>query len=224
MIALDKLGQGTSRLITAGLVLGWAAAFALLVWPALKANKRDELRIEDMSRRIELLGGWNEARRPLAVDSDAWGRELNKRFEEMFPGERRLEDLFYQIAAAANRSDVDPEKISVKSHGFATDRVSDRPPTDMGDMGNQMDDGMGEFSIEVLQAGLGLSPADFPGNELDTHFLAVELKAGYENIARFLDEVSRLDRAVTVSKLNMKQGDRGVLALIELEYYVQAKR
>jgi hypothetical protein len=219
MISLGKFGKRGSRLFGAGLILAWAAAFAFLVWPALRDNQDDELRIEDMDRRIELLSGWNEGRRHLTVDPDAWSRELNQRFDGMFPKERRLQELFYEIAAAANRSDVDPVKISVKNPSFAEEMREEIPSEDMGNMGDGMGEGVGG---ESLHSSLGLSAAEFPDDELESHRLAVQLDAGYENIARFLDEVSQLERAVTVNKLNLQQGGRGVVAMIELEYYVQA--
>lgn len=222
MSPLRKLGKKGSRILGIGFALAWTAVFAFLVWPALRGSKDDEVRIEDMSRRIELLGGWNEGRRALGIDAESWAEKLNERFDRMFPRQRGLQKLFYEIAAAANRSDVDPVKISVKNPGFGEDWRDDSPDRAVDDMDDDMDDDMGEGGIESLYASLDISPDEFPGNELQSHRLAVEVDAGYDNVARFLDEVSRLDRAVTVSNLDMKTGDRGVVALIELEYYVQA--
>ncbi len=223
MSPLAKLGKKGSLLLSLASVLGWVAIFAFVVWPALRGSREGETHIDDMSDRIELLGGWHDGRRQLVVEDDAWNQELNDRFDTMFPRERDLEQLFYDIAAAANRSAVDPVQISVKNAGFEMERRDEIPPTDLGDdMDDYMDGDMDDGGSESLYDNLGLSPADFASAELESHYLFLHLDAGYENIASFLDEVSRLPRAVTVNKLNMQQGGSSVVAFIELEYYVQA--
>ena len=200
-----------SAAVLAGAGLLWALALAFLVWPALRDSRQNSGEIGALESRIETLGGWSGGRALLTADAGQWEREQGARFERLFPRERRLQELFLQVATAANSSGVDPVQLRVL------------PPEGEGGQGRLLVAGGDPAEFGNLLDALDLSAADLPGCDLRAHRLRLTFDADYRDLARFGDALRRLDRAVTVRALRARRGSRGVNVDMELEYYVQAR-
>ena len=157
---------GGLKVIVPVLGLIWLGIFIFGLWPALKENRARAERIGEIETRIETLGGWQEARVALTGDVGQWDRDLSDRFDRLFPKERQLKELFYQIAEAADASGINP--ITVRSlsetHKAMTAQQAQQQNDDMSmdmtmdmAMGDTGMDGMGS-NPDALFSGLGLTP------------------------------------------------------------------
>lgn len=208
-LAGKRLSRSAAVLAGAGLL--WLLALAFLVWPALRDSRRNGGEIGALESRIETLSGWSGGRALLTADAGPWEREQRARWGRLFPPERRLQELFLQLATAANRSGVDPVQLRVL------------PPEGEGGHGRLLAVNDDPAALGNLLDGLGLSAADLPRCDLRAHRLRLTFDADYGDLARFGDALRRLDRAVTVRSLRARRGNHGVNVDMELEYYVQAR-
>ena len=194
----------------------WLLAIAFFVWPALRVSRQQAAEISASEARAATLAGWNSGRALPAAEAARWEATLDERFEQLFPRERRLEQLFMEIATIANESGVDPVQLRA-AVGAAADgeargellraRGATRQPED----------------LEALAATLGLAPHNRPASDLRAYRLQVNFDADYEHLARFTDALGTLSRAVCVRNLQARRGSRGVAVQMELEYYVQER-
>jgi hypothetical protein len=193
----------------------WLLAIGLLVWPALRATREQAATIAALDARAATLAGWSGGRALPAADAARWEAALGERFEQLFPRERHLEQLFMEIASIANESGVDPVQLRA-------------------DVGAAYGEGQGELlsargaggepeALRALADQLGLAPQSLPASDLRAYRLLVEFDADYANLARFTDALPTLSRAVCVRSLRAGEGLRGVAVQMELEYYVQAR-
>lgn len=195
--------------------LAWLLLIAFFVWPSLRESRRQAAEISALDARAATLSGWH-AGRALPADAARWEEELNARFERLFPTERRLEQLFMEIASAANASGVDPVQLRADT--------SDSPDGESrGELLSARGAGGAPEEQEALLATLGISAQQLPVSKLRAHRLRLDFEADYEHLARFTDALRALSRAVSVRGLQLSQGVRGVSVQMELEYYVQER-
>jgi hypothetical protein len=202
-------------LIALGALL-WLLAIAFLVWPALRASRRQAAEISALDARAATLAGWSGGRALPAADAARWEASLGERFEQLFPRERRLEQLFLEIATIANESGVDPVQLRADVGAAAAAGEGKGELLSARGAGGQPEE------LEALAATLGLAPRDLPTSDLRAYRLLVSFDADYEHLARFTDALRTLSRAVCVRNLQVRRGSRGVAVQMELEYYVQA--
>lgn len=208
------------RLLRPGVLLGagalvWLLLIAFFVWPSLRESRRQAAEISALDARAATLSGWHGGR-ALPADAARWEAELNVRFEQLFPPERRLEQLFMEIASAANASGVDPVELRADA--------GDSPEGESrGELLSARSAGNAPEELEALLATLGISEQQLPVSKLRAHRLRIDFEADYEHLARFTDALRTLSRAVSVRGMQLRQGLRGVNVRMELEYYVQER-
>ncbi|MBM4117534.1 hypothetical protein FJ251_07265 [bacterium] len=195
--------------------LAWLLLVAFFIWPSLRESRRQAAEISALDARAATLSGWHGGR-ALPADAARWKAELNARFERLFPPERRLEQLFMEIASAANASGVDPVQLRA-------DAGRDPDGEGRGEQLSARGAGGQPEELEALIATLGISAATLPVSTLRAHRLRIDFEADYEHLARFTDALRTLERAVSVRGMQLRQGARGVAVQMELEYYVQER-
>jgi hypothetical protein len=198
-------------------VLLWLLVIAFLVWPTLRASQRQAAEISALDARAATLAGWSGGRALPAVDAARWETSLGERFEQLFPRERQLEQLFMEIATIANESGVDP--VQLRADVGAAAAYSEGK----GELLSAQGTGGQPEELEALAASLGLAPRDLPVSDLRAYRLQVNFDADYEHLARFTDALRTLSRAVCVRNLQVRRGSREVAVQMELEYYVQER-
>jgi len=214
-LALPRRRVRPPLLIGLGALL-WLLAIACLVWPALRASRRQAAEISALDARAATLAGWSGGRALPAAAAASWEAALGERFELLFPRERRLEQLFMEIATIANESGVDP--VQLRADVGAAAAYSEG----IGELLKAQGAGGLPEELEALAASLDLAPRDLPVSDLRAYRLQVNFDADYEHLARFTDALRTLSRAVCVRNLQVHRGSRGVAVQMELEYYVQA--
>lgn len=216
------------KVILPVLGLAWLGIFIFGLLPALEESRERGERIGEIEGRIETLGGWQESRVAFVGDVEPWQETLDDHYALLFPEERQLKELFYQIAEAADASGINPitvRSISEKQKVMTAQQAQmEGGDVAMGGMDDMSMDGGNDMGSgpDALYSGLDLSPRDFPDSDLESHFLAIDLDATFNDLTRFLDRLDRLERAVTVNSIELSPGVTGTNAQIDLEYYVQA--
>lgn len=193
----------------------WLLIFAVIVWPQLRRDGDNARQIADRDAELRTLAGWQQGRSGLAGGVADWEAELSADYERRFPRERGLKELFFDIAAVANRSGVDPIHIRPQP-------TWEEARANQGDDWDDIDDTVEIMDLEGLCQELGIAMDGLPGCELTAHRLSVDFEANYENLTRFIAGLATLQRAVNVASVQLRPGDRGSVAQIDLEYYVQA--
>ncbi len=202
-------------LIALGALL-WLLAISFFVWPSLRTSRQQAAEISACDARAASLARWNGGRALPAAEAARWEATLGARFEQLFPRERRLEQLFMEIATIANESGVDPVQLRADI-GAAADGERKGELRSARGTAVQLED------LEALAATLGLAPGDRPVSDLRAYRLQVNFDADYEHLARFTDALGTLSRAVCIRNLQARRGSRGVAVQMELEYYVQER-
>ncbi len=198
-----------------GGILFWAVLTSLLAFPSVKKSVDNQAKIADLDSRINSLAEWTAA--PNLPDSSVagWRRNLESRWNSLFPDKKEVEDLFYVLARSANHCGIDPIQVQMKES--SSRRRQRQPPPD-----DESSDGEGDGDEELLDQ-LSLSSAFYPSSNLKTNVLQVHFSGEFADVAEFLDALRRIPRALKVTSFELKENVNEVTVDMELEYYVQSR-
>ncbi|MBN2170461.1 MAG: hypothetical protein JW819_03955 [Candidatus Krumholzibacteriota bacterium] len=202
------------RLAQLAVVVAWLAVFAWLAAAGLARVRENRALVAQLDARLEALGVWTAITPPEREAASRWKDAILARFDTRFPPERGLERLFLSLAEAARQSGVDPIQVQVAPEPLETlvnrrttaSLYVEEPPL-----------------AEELEA-LGVEPPRLDGGRLVAHRLELRFASEYGQLAVFLHELRRVERAVVVRRLQILPGrQEDISVTMELEFYVQTE-
>ncbi|MCP4549883.1 MAG: hypothetical protein GY835_25790 [bacterium] len=190
----------------------WLISFFLLALPRYRESLRKDHLIDDIAIRIDELSGWNKNLAIQGEDEMTWKTVLDSSYEEYFPKERQVGNVFRQIAGAADRSGVDP--IMVQSPGSRSE-IPVAPITS----GYFEDD----YTLNLINR-MGQTTDSKPTaiTRISPNRLRVRFNSTYTQFVHFMDELTLIPRALSVNSLSVRDSKEGVTVTLEMEYYAQA--
>ena len=206
---MKKTSGQTIGFLAVGLIgIGLLLGVAVPNWQKIRQNDKEIARLQKSVAHLgqwSVLGGWiEEGNRRLEP-------ALTERYNQLFPREKELSGLYFDLAQLARSSGVESFDLQeMQPNGQAvplTDGIN--PETEKG---AQMERMMGE---------VGGRMEDYPSSSLRSYRLRANFTTKYSRLAVLLDRLGSVDRALTISKLNVSQASGGVSVNLEMDYYVQ---
>lgn len=212
LLAGIKLPRGLP-LAQLAVIAAWLIVFAWLAAAGLARVRENRALVARLDARLEALGVWTAIAPPEREGAARWEDAVLARFDARFPAERGLERLFLSLAEAARRSGVDPIQVQVAAEPVAalTGRRADGLTIEEPPLAEELD-------------ALGVEPPRLEGGHLSAHRLELRFASEYGQLATFLHELRRVERAVAVRRLQVLPGrQEDVSVIMELEFYVQTE-
>ncbi len=204
---------------------GVLAAMALMVWiaaffggalPAWKNARRNEVRIAAMSARLVALNQWSVAGVWLGEEIRQWEPVQRETYDRLFPAEKAREDLFLELVRVANTCGIDPIRIMEAPHAY-------RPGTEDWDEGYYYDEEAENIDTVINELINEFAPdlSGLPNEKLVAHRALVDFAADYDELAKFLESLEFISRALSLHRLTAAPLEDGVEVRLELDFYVQ---
>ena len=204
-----KLPSARQRwMILAGATL-WILLLLAGAVPTWNRVHRNVAELEAANARLASLSNWSVAGAWLGEAAVRWEPELDARYSHLFPLAKEREDLFLELTAIARESGVEPLLLQEMPPNELTSGLEDEelPATDP-----VVDDLLDRFAPDR---------SELPGSELDSYRLHANFETDYVRLARFLEGLAGIERALSVVRLRAEPV-RGVVAVeMELDVYVQ---
>ena len=193
-------------ILAGGLGILWLGALVLVAVPAFDSALQRHREVQELETQLAELDSWMVAGMWLAPEVAAREPEVDKAWREAFPGRRGREELFLDIARAADASGL--EGFDLKEMQLTADE--DAKPALQG-------------TLEALMGGGGSVsgiPVEVPRIDLRTYRLKTSFLTDYAGVSRFLGKLQRINRAMTVHNLDVRSDKGRIKVDLELDVYV----
>ncbi len=193
-----KLRRGLGTAAVAGV---WLAVLLGLALPQLRQARAKHLEIQRLEASLAEADQWIVAGLWLEKSVKANADDVNDSWDRLFPPARQREELFLDLASAADRARIeDLHLIEVEDSGMAEENLwLDRPDGD----------------IEQWMSG------EITGVDLDYYRVQARFRGDLRGVAAFLAGVNEIERAVSVHSLEMKPDDNGLKVEMKLDVYIR---
>lgn len=208
MVALgERLNRLRSRrLLGVGLAAGWVALLALVAVPAWRSALERHREVQRIEGRLAELDAWTVAGMWLAPTVAERAPVVEADWKRAFPDRRLKEELFLDIARVADGTQVQEFELiemPVAEGEAPRGPLQERLSAQLG--GGGVLDGV---------------PVQPPQVSLATYRIKASFLADYDELARFLGGLDRLDRALKIHNLVARPDKGRIKAELELDVYV----
>ncbi|MBU8870726.1 MAG: hypothetical protein KOO60_07670 [Gemmatimonadales bacterium] len=212
---IDKIlaWKGTRGRAIGSLALGLGGIALILggVLPNWQKIRQNDKEIVQIQQSVASLGQWSAMGGWIEEGNLRLEPGLTERYDKLFPQEKDLSGLYLELAQLARSSGIEAFDLQeIQSTGKAVllpDWVN--PETERG------------AQMERLMGEVGGRFEDHPSSNLRSYRLRATFATKYSRLTVLLDALSTIDRALTISKLNVVQAPVGVAVNLEMDYYVQ---
>ena len=181
-------------------------AGAVPTWNRVHHNVEE---LELANARLASLSDWSVAGAWLGEAALRWEPLLEARYSHLFPVVKEREDLFLDLTEIARESGVEPLLVQEMAPSELTTGLEDE---DLPAIDPVVEDLLERFAPDR---------SDLPTSELESYRLHASFETDYVRLARFLEGLAGIERALSIEWLRAEPV-RGVVAVeMELDVYVQ---
>jgi hypothetical protein len=203
------LGQRRTQI--ALFVVTWAALFLFGAWPAWRTCVDNEGRIENRSLRLETLHEWAVAGSWLAEAVRRWEEPLGEDYDRYFPPRKQREELLLELAHVASLCRIDP----IELREVPIPELIGAEEEDRWELTPEE-----EERAQLIQE-FAPNLRGLPGTRLLPYRVRATFQSDYNQLARFLQGLETIPRALTLHELRAQQGVDVVMVEMELDFYAQ---
>lgn len=188
--------------------------------PAWQRSQRNARQISARSQQLATLGDWAVAGFWMEAGARRWQQDQGPLYARRFPELRSREQLYLELARVARDSGIDPLSVG---DGKQAPQVSAMTTPDETMAGAPGDGAPADGTTQDGAMLDGFEPdlARLPSSDLVSFPLEVRFEADYQRLARFMDGLATIDRALTVQNLTAAPEQGAVHVVLEMQYYAQ---
>jgi len=193
--------EGLRRgLIVGASFLFFASLLYFLYFPKIKEVRRITAEIDLVEKEIEKAKRIERDFKPPSREEEKRWKEVESRLYPLIPPEEDIYDLIYELANLAKKCNI--LDISFKSGK---------------DINTKVLEGRKAVSPVVPTQIVGIFAGD-----VDYFFVKLSFRSGYQDLARFLEEIQEIDRLVEIESLVIKRGFPMIsVEMVVMAYYRQ---
>ena len=183
------------------LVMIWLGVLFGVAGQAFLQAKAKSLEVKDLEIRLAEMDRWIVAGLWLEKSVTANAPQIDKAWNKLFPDQRFREELFLELATAADNAKLDEFHLQeVKDSNMEEDHLwLDRPDGDIDEWMN----------------------GQIPGVDLEFYRVQASFSGDFGRVADFLGGIKKIDRAMSVHSLDVQPDDQGVKVKMKLDVYVR---
>ncbi len=201
--ALDHWGK--KRLFWGGMAVVYALVALLVVVPKGKKTIDDHRKVMELTQQLADLDAWTVAGKWLAPEVARRQPWVTAAWDRAFPSRRQREDLFLEIAKAADASGITDFQLQEieQATDLSTPRLQEA-------LDARMSDGGAVYGV----------PVQVPNITLTTYRVKASFSGDYQAATRFLWGLQHIDRAMSIHDLLLRNENKQVKVDLEMEVYV----
>ncbi len=202
------------KIIFAAAGVAWCALMFGLAYPTWRQTLEQGREINEIESRLAHMDQWSVAGLWLEQAIVSRSQQVESKYEQLFLLERQREELFLQLARIADESgiqnfDLEEQTITEMMMQSSTMDSPDAMMDDGGTAGDMMDSGMMDGGLESRKL------------ELESYRVRASFIGDYAKVARFIDGIRGLERALNVHSLIATPSSHGIRVNMEIDCYVQ---